>query len=107
MVSYPTAETWCWQKNNEIMILEKMEPLAGKLDIFKDVLMTGKGMIVEASTWRVTVSFCSILKRAIGTFSRKVGNWRWGVGGSGSQDQNFANEMETRDTKIMSQFTSS
>lgn len=34
MVSYPTAETWCWQKKNEIVILEKMEPLAGKPDIF-------------------------------------------------------------------------
>lgn len=69
--------------------------------------MIGKGKIVKVPTWRVTVRFCSMLKRVTGTFSRKVGNWRLGVGGSGSQDQNFAKEMETRCTKIMSQFTSS
>lgn len=64
-------------------------------------------MTVNVPTWTVTVSFCSIWKRVIGTSSRKVGNWRLGVGGSGSQYQNFAKEMETRLTKIMSQFTSS
>lgn len=84
-----------------------MEPLAGKVGIFKDVPMIRKRMIAKVPTWPVTVSFCSILKKGIGTFSRKVGNWRLGVGGSGSQDQNFSKEMETRHTKIMSQFTSS
>lgn len=89
------------------MILEKMEPLTGKLDIFKDDLMMGKGMMVEVPTWRATGSFCSTLKRFSGIFSGEVGNRRVGVGGSGSQDQNLAKEMETRCTKIMSEFTSS
>lgn len=34
MVSYPTAETWCWQKKITSWYWKKMEPLAGKLDIF-------------------------------------------------------------------------
>lgn len=66
----------------------------------------GKGMTVDVPTWRVTVSFCSILKKFSGTSSGEVGNGRVRVGGSGSQDQNFAKEMETRGTKIMSEFTS-
>lgn len=87
------------------MILEKTEPLTSKLDILKDILIMGRGMTVEVHTWRITVSFGSILKKFSGTFSGKVGNRR--VGGSGNQNQNFANEMETRCTEIMSEFTSS
>lgn len=71
------------------MILKKTEPLTGKLDIHKDVPVMGKGMMVEVSTWRATMSFCSIVKKFSGTFSRKVSNRRMGVGGFGSQDQNL------------------
>jgi len=53
------------------------------------------------------VSFCYVLKISSGTFSRRVGNRRMGVGGSGSQDQNLAKEMETKCTKIKQEFTSS
>lgn len=85
--------------------MEKKEPLTSKLDMFKDILIMGRGIMVEFHTWRVTVSFCSILKKFSGIFSGKVGNSR--VGGSGNQNQNFASEMETRCTKIKSEFTSS
>lgn len=84
-----------------------MEPLTGKLGNFNDVLVMGKGMIVEIPTGKVTVGFCSILKKSSGTFSGKAGNRRVGVGGPGCQDQNFAGGMETRCTEIMSEFTSS